>query len=166
MADSKGLTRREVIDVYTTYGALMRRRCCCVLRDSALADDAVQNVFINLIRYGGSFRDANAPLRWLYTACDRACWAVIDTRKRRKRREDAYRAPTASPATAQLEDRDDVLRVLSQLDPKVRQIAVMAFVDGYSHREIGEALGWSRQTVHTKVKEIRSMAQRLLGDQE
>ena len=163
MTKGKGLSRQEVREVYQTFGALMRRRCLLVLRDDALADDAVQNVFINLIRYGGSFRTANSPISWLYTACDRACWAIIDSRKRRTKREQSFEAPVSSPAVKQLEERNQVLRFMSELPPKLRQIAVMAYVDGFSQQEIGDALNWSRQTVHTKLKEIRAVATRLAG---
>ncbi len=56
-----------------------------------------------------------------------------------------------------------MLRFLSELPPKLRQIAVMAYVDGFSQQEIGDALNWSRQTVHTKLKGIRAVANRLAG---
>ena len=51
------------------------------------------------------------------------------------------------------------------MDDKARQIAILAFVDGFSQGQIAERLGWSRQTINKKLKQIRETATELLeGD--
>ena len=166
MTKSTGLDRREIVDIYNTYGALMRRRCRIVLRDEALADDVLQSVFVNLIRYGGSFREVDAKLRWLYTACDRACWALIDRRKRRTHREHVYIAPKPAPLTAQLEGRDEVMRVLASLEPELRDLAVLAYVDGLTQGQIAAKTQFSRQTINKKLKQIRDRALAFVEDEK
>ena len=78
---SSRLRSDEVSNIYERYGALMRRRCRRILRDDALADDALQEAFVNLIRYGAQFRAADAKLRWLYRIVDRCCFGQLDRRR-------------------------------------------------------------------------------------
>ena len=164
MAKKSALTRAEVNDIYTTYGALMRRRCRIILRDDALGDDAFQDAFINLIRYGAGFREATAKLRWLYTLCDRCCFSVIDRRKRGRAREEKFDRPIQPTDDERHVHRGQVMAILDGLDSKGRQIALLAFVDGLSQGEIGDVLGWSRQTINKKLKEIKSHARLVLED--
>lgn len=163
------LSEKEVAAIYRGYGDLMLRRCRVVLRDDALADDAFQDAFVNLIKYGAAFREAKSPLRWLYTLCDRACFQQL--RKRRSQQERVAEAarepkPTATHISARLEHRDAVLKLLATLGDKERQVAVLAYVDGLSQAEIGQELGWSRQTINKKLRQIREMAVALLRSRE
>jgi len=163
MSGSGNLSRREIADIYNTYGAMMRRRCRIVLKDDALGDDAFQDAFVNLIKYGKNFREAEAKLRWLYRLCDRCCFALIEKRKKGKAREDAYIDPVPSAPGGRIEDRDAVLKILGGLDDKAKTIAVLAYVDGLSQGEIGKTLGWSRQTINKKLRQVREAAGELLG---
>jgi RNA polymerase sigma-70 factor (ECF subfamily) len=160
---SEPLSRRELADIYNTYGSMMRRRCRIVLKDDALGDDAFQDAFVNLIKYGANFRQAEAKLRWLYRLCDRCCFAVIEKRKRGKIREQAYVDPVPTAPAARIEDRDAVIKILGALDDKARTIAVLAYVDGLSQAEIGSTLGWSRQTINKKLRQVREAAGRVMG---
>ena len=161
MSTTKGLSRREVADIYQTYGSLMRRRCFFVIKSESLADDVLQTVFVNLIRYGASFREANSKLAFLYTSCDRACWALVDKRKRRDVREEAYIHPKPAPAVERIAHRDLVLKVLDRLGPDLRELAMLLYVDGVSQGEAGDRLGVSRQTINKRVKEMTQIAQQL-----
>ncbi len=163
MSGSGPLSRREIADIYNTYGAMMRRRCRIILKDDALGDDAFQNAFVNLIKYGKNFREADAKLRWLYRLCDRCCFALIEKRKKGKAREQAYIDPVPSALGGRIEDRDAVLKILGSLDEKAKTIAVLAYVDDLSQGEIGQTLGWSRQTINKKLRQVREAAGRLLG---
>ena len=166
MNELKGLSRREIADIYQTYGALMRRRCLFVIKSDSLAEDVLQTVFVNLIRYGGGFRKATSKLAFLYTTCDRACWALIDKRKRRDVREHAYISPKPAPAAEQIANRDLVLKVLDCLEPDHRQLAMLLYVDGVSQGKAGEKLGVSRQTINKRVKEITQLAQQFSEETE
>ena len=164
------LAASEVAAIYGTYGDLMQRRCRVILRDDALADDALQEAFVNLIRYGAAFRDVQAKLRWLYRLCDRSCFAQLRKRKRQRELADESRAarpePIHSHPTHRVEHRDQVLKVLGALGERERQVAVLAWVDGLSQGEIGRQLGWSRQTVNKKLARIRKVATEITGEHQ
>ena len=164
VTESKGLSRGEIVEIYQTYGALMRRRCLYVIKSEALADDVLQTVFVNLIRYGASFRGAQSKLAFLYTTCDRACWALLDKRKRRDVREQTYVQPKPAPAAELIANRDLVLKVLQLLTADLRELALLLYVDGLSQGEAGRRLGLSRQTINKRVKAINDTAQQLAQD--
>ncbi len=157
------LTREEVADAHRRFGALMLRRCRLVLRDDALAEDAFQDAFIKLIRHGRAFRTAEKKLQWLIRLCTNCCFDLLARRKKSREREQLDPDPVRPHPIVDVELRDAAMRVLDELDDDERTIAVLAFVDGLSKREIGERLGWSRQTVYVKLRAIRDKAQRRLG---
>ncbi len=160
---SPPLRQEEVAELYTRYGALMKRRCLSLLRNEALADDAFQDAFINLIRYGAEYRQVENKLSWLYRVCDRACFRILDKQKRHQGPSLDSVPPTAAPAVP-LEQRGEVLSLLQELSQQDRHIAVMAYVEGCSQGEIAHALGLSRQTINKRLKTIRQQAQERLGD--
>ncbi len=161
----RGLSNSEVAEVYRRYGHLMLRRCRVVLRNVALAHDALQDAFIKIIRYGAELQNVDAKLRWLYRVADRCCFDVLS---RRERLEEDFKpvVDTGLPHPAvRLEVRDSVMSFLDRLEDRERTVAVLHFVDGCKQGEIAEEMGWSRQTVNKKLQAIRQMAELLLrGD--
>ena len=136
----------------------MQRRCRRILRDDALADDALQEAFVNLIRYGAQFRAAESKLRWLYRLSDRCCFGQLNRRRTLAEREGGQ-LPDVPGQPPAFEARDRVMRILSGLDEMERRLAVLAYVDEFSQGEIGKETGWSRQTINKKLKAIRAKAQ-------
>lgn len=135
----------------------MRRRCQTLLRSASAADDALQEAFINLIRYGGEYRNAEAKLPWLYRVCDRVCFAHLH-RQKRYVVTDGGEPPESSAPTVPHEARSEVLSLLYALPPRDRELAVMAYVEGRSQGEIGQLTGWSRQTINKRLRAIRERA--------
>jgi RNA polymerase sigma factor (sigma-70 family) len=153
------LTPQEASFLYDRYGFFLLRRCRTILREPSAADDAFQQVFEKLLRSGGGVRHADQPLRWLYRVVDRCCFDIL--RKRRRRLEsqvDVEKAAEMTHAAIDIELRDAVIDMLSAMDEKERQIAVLLFVDGMSQGEIAEELGVSRVTVNKRVQALRARA--------
>lgn len=160
-SQSGQLTNLEVGELYRRYGHLVLRRCRIVLRDDGLADDALQEVFVKVMRYGVSIRDAESPLRWLYRASDRVCFDALGKRKRRSEVSDGALAEPAGPhPDGRAEARDTVMNFLRQLNNKHRAVAVLAYVDGLDQGSIATELGTSRQSVNKVIKKIRERAER------
>ena len=57
-----GLNNAEVADVYRQYGHLLLRRCRLITRDDALAEDALQEAFVRVMRYGRGLHEARSKL--------------------------------------------------------------------------------------------------------
>jgi RNA polymerase sigma-70 factor (ECF subfamily) len=150
----------EVTAAYRQYGPQVLRRCRRILRQQHAAEDAAQEVFLKLWRYGESFREADHKLGWLYRVADRCCFNEL--RRRRSQPElpvessDHASAPRCLP-----EDRDVVLRFLDRFEDRVQRVAVLYYVDEMTHDEIAALTGWSRQTIHKKLLLVRERAQAL-----
>lgn len=166
MAASAGTVESSVaagsaadLDVlYRRYGYLLRRRCRVLLRDHALADDALHEAFVNVMRHRERFAAADEPLRFLYRTVDNACFDQL--RKRKRRREDAVSAdaPEAAHPGIDVELRNVIVEMLAELDDDERTIAVCAFVDGMSQGDIADEIGLSRVTINKKIRSIRERA--------
>jgi RNA polymerase sigma factor (sigma-70 family) len=156
------LTNQEVAEVYRDYGHLLLRRCRLLLRDPGLAEDALQEAFIKVMRYGAELRRVEARLRWLYRVVDRCCFDLMKRRGRLAEVDAPVELIGPHPAI-QLELRDAALRLLHRLGDRDRTLAVMAFVDGMSQEAIAGETGWSRQTVNKRLQAIRKRADRLTG---
>jgi RNA polymerase sigma-70 factor (ECF subfamily) len=157
-----GLESGEVVDLYRRYGAFLRRRARLVTRDPALADDALQEACINLLRAGAGVREARRPLAWLYRVVDRAS---LDQLRRGKRLRSAAAfedldALAPAPPGVDHDVRLRVLDLLGELGQEEAEIALMAFVDGMTQGEIAAELGYSRVTINKRVQALR---QRALG---
>jgi RNA polymerase sigma-70 factor (ECF subfamily) len=151
----RSLGPEEVSALYAKYGFFVRRRCGAILRDDALADDALQEVFVKVMRGGAGIREAGEPLRWLYRVVDRCCYDALRKRRRSRETPSSDEAAGAHPGAA-IESRDAVLSLLGTLDEKAMRIALLHFLDGLSQGEIAEELGVSRVTVNKKIQAIRA----------
>ena len=151
----------KVKDAYNRKGALVLRRCRLILRDDAAAEDAFQEVFIRLMRYGDKLTADDIPLSWLYRTAERCCF----DRMKKGRREVGFEpevlndlvqvpGPETSVETIEL-----VFKYLHTLDDKLKQIAVLYYLDGLSQEEIAIEVGWSRRTVGKKLKQLTKHAE-------
>jgi RNA polymerase sigma-70 factor (ECF subfamily) len=162
---SAALRTEEVSALYAKYGFFLLRRCRTILRDAALADDALQEAFVKVMRGGAAIREADEPLRWLYRVVDRACFDALRKRRRSVESPSDDEGETAHPSVA-IEARDAVLRLVGTLDEDEMRIAIHLVVDGMSQGEIAEEVGVSRVTVNKKVQAIRARAEVWLGRAE
>jgi RNA polymerase sigma factor (sigma-70 family) len=161
--DGGPLRQDEVAALYEKYGFLLLRRCRTILRDERLAEDTLHEAFVKIMRNGAAVRDADEPLRWLYRVVDRTAFDAI--RKRRRSIEDTKDDEVGESAhpSIDIEVRDAVLQLLSELNDEEKEIAMFLFVDGMSQGEIAEEVGVSRVTVNKKVQAIRARADEWLG---
>ncbi|HEU4533448.1 MAG TPA: sigma-70 family RNA polymerase sigma factor [Polyangiaceae bacterium] len=151
-------SQREIAALYERYGFLLRRRCLLLLRDEALADDALQDAFVRLLRSDEGAGLGDRPLRLLYRVVDTTCFDHLRRRRVRRVEEPSPDDPVGSHPDVPLEIRDAALRLLDSLADPDRRIAVLAFVDGLTQGEIAEEVGLSRVTVNKRVESLRARA--------
>lgn len=156
------LARQDVASLYQRYGFQVERRCKRILSDPTEAEDAVQDVFIRLIRHGGAFRGDAEWMTWLYRVATNVCLNYLRSRKRRitalqcfgeERRSDAFTPPKTS------DRRDVVVGAIRRTDRKTQQIVIHYFFDEMTQGEIAELIGISRVSVNRKLQRFRRLAQ-------
>jgi RNA polymerase sigma-70 factor, ECF subfamily len=152
------MTNDDLASLYVRYGVFLRKRCLLLVRDPALAEDALQDAFVKVLRSDEQLAQIEEPLRWLYRIVHRTCLDAL--RRRRIRVADEFEESKAphSPNAA-VEERDWAVRFLHTLDRESQEIAIYAFVEGMSQSEIAEELGYSRVTVNKRVMSLKAQAQ-------
>ena len=125
----------------TAYGLAYR-----VLRDEALAEDAVQEAFLGLWRSAGSFIPERAKAStWILTLVHRRAVDLV-RREQRRRTEPIEGAPEPAVGSAEEAawlrlDRERVQGALAQLPDQQREAIELAYYGGYTQSELAERLG-------------------------
>ena len=133
------MTHQEVADAYRQYGHLGLRRCNRILRDDHAAEDVLQEVFVRLWRYGDAFRAAESKLLWLYRVADRCCFDHLARRGSRAELplDSAGDHPLPGSGHGQaLEDRDVLIHFLDRFDDRMKQVAILHYLDKMTQKEI------------------------------
>ena len=135
----------QLQSLYERYGYLVHRRCTVLLKNRADADDALQEVFARVHRYGRDGNEQN-DLGWLYRIAANCCFDLLE--KKRRESPSAPEQLERSQGTPSDGDRRAVLgAVLAQFDEKTREIGLAHFLGGYTQEEVAERTGFSRKTV-------------------
>ena len=142
--------------LYDRYGRIAYGLALRVLRDPALAQDAVQDAFLAAWRTAAGFDPARGNARtWLLTLVHRRAVDLV-RREERRRGDPLDDAPLASgDATDEAaEVRDERRRVqgaLAQLTRDQREALELAYYGGLSQSELAERLGVPIGTVKSRM---------------
>ena len=112
-----------------------------------LAKDAVQDVFVQLIRLQHPPREIKA---WLFAATRNRCISLLRSRQRRRRRETTVvheRATWFKSQTEDLLDAQTITQKLQALDKAQREVIVMRIWGELTLQQIADIVGCSIKTV-------------------
>jgi RNA polymerase sigma factor (sigma-70 family) len=168
------LTDRELLERFTVrhdeaafaallerHGAMVLAVCRRVLRHEQDAEDAFQAAFLVLARKAGSIREGSVG-GWLYQVAYHVALRAREEAARRRHHERQVRAmsPAEPPADP---DRLDLRPLLDaevgRLPAKYRAPVVLCYLEGRSHGEAAEQLGWPVGTVKGRLARARSLLQ-------
>ena len=150
----------DVEKYYRTYGPMVLRRCRFLLREEDAALDAMQEVFVRLIKNKDRLKDTY-PSSLLYRMATNVCLNIIRTQKRKPESplEDVL---TAISVIDRFEERYDAKHLLEKIfrmeQPLTREIAVMHYIDRLTLEETAEAAGMSVSGVRKRLRSLRKRA--------
>ncbi len=150
-------------------------------RDSAAAEDLVQETFLNAFRSFDRFEIGTNCKAWLFRICKNS---FIDGYREQKRRPVHQAVETAEPGAF---DRprdirafeklgidqeelfldlfgDEVNKFLAELPPDFRQAMLLCDLEGLAYEEIAEVLGIPIGTVRSRISRARSFLRERLED--
>lgn len=142
---------------------MVLRRCHQLLKDEDLALDAMQDVFVKVLRRKNSLTD-NYPSSLLYTIATNHCLNVI--RKEKKISNDNEILERIISAEI-VEDRAVNRMFLDQLfndqKPSTRTIAILHYMDGLTLEETAEMSRMSVSGVRKRLRKLREAGLSLEG---
>ena len=156
MDDVKGPDTPECFEqIVSEYQTQLRRLCCVLLKDVHLAEDAVQETFLKAYRSMEQFRKESSEHTWLTRIAVNTCKSMY--RSGWFRHVDRSITPDmmiGRPAPVDSED-DELTAEIMNLPVKLREVALLCWLQGMTYDEAAETLGISRQAVGSRLNRAR-----------
>jgi RNA polymerase sigma-70 factor (ECF subfamily) len=147
--------KADVESVYRSHGDLVLRRARQILADESDAREALQEIFVSLVSDPKQLEGKRSLTAWLYTATTHHCLNVLRNRRTRLRLVSEHVAPIAvSSVNGTGEARAQVRQALARLSDELAQAAIYYYLDGMTHEEIAELLGYSRRHIGNLLQQI------------
>ena len=141
--------------LFDRYSKVVYSVALRVLRDTASAEDVLQEIFMQVWRSPGSFLETKGSLGgWLAVVARNRS---IDTLRRRRPTDPVEEIALASPFNlAEEAERNNMMErarsVILKLPVEQRKTLEMAFFDGLTHTEIAAMTGDPLGTVKTRIR--------------
>jgi RNA polymerase sigma-70 factor, ECF subfamily len=143
-------------ELYDRYGRVAYNLAYRILRDSALAEDAVQEAFLTVWRTAARFLpERSKASTWILTLAHRR---AVDLVRREERRRAEPLDETLEPAGEETDEsawlrleRERVQTALRQLSDQQREALELAYYGGFTQSELAERLGLPLGTIKSRM---------------
>ncbi len=152
------------------YAGTLYRVAYSVLRNSADAEDAVQETYLRVLRHRDTLNEIRDPRVWLV----RIVWNVVLDRKRRSKTRpetddiaDLARLLPAAGLSAEervssAQHHERVLRAVEKLPAKEQRVLILSAFEELSSVEIAHVLGTTESTIRSRLFRARKLLAGLL----
>jgi RNA polymerase sigma-70 factor (ECF subfamily) len=152
-----GSDEQALAELYDRFGRVAYGLALRILRDEALAQDAMQDAFLDVWRSADRFLAERAKAStWILTLVHRR--AVDLVRREDRRRAEPLESVPEAAATAALEDeaelgfrRKVVREALLRLAPEQREALELGYYGGLTQSELAERLGQPLGTIKSRM---------------
>lgn len=128
------MDHRQVKIWYEQYKTGLFRFALSILKDTAAAEDILQEVFLRLLT-GRHAPEPGKEQAYLYRAARNLCY---DELRRQKRHQSGIQSTAEMESYAYID-------LISPLPQKEQEIVTLKIVGGLTHREIGSIMGIGEQ---------------------
>jgi RNA polymerase sigma factor (sigma-70 family) len=143
-------------ELYDRYGRVAYGLALRIVRDRALAEDAVQEAFLAVWRSAGSFlAEQGKPSTWILTLVHRR---AVDLVRREERRRAEPLEDVAQPSGEATDEeawlraqRQVVQEALRKLPHDQREAIELAYYGGFTQSELAERLGQPLGTIKSRM---------------
>lgn len=127
------------------------------------AEDALQDVWLDVVRQLPRLADPQALVAWLYRiARDRAFGKLRRTRRAEPLDEANLPAEAADEEEFSAEDAARIHAALGQLPPEQREVLVLRFLEDMSYEQIAGVVGCQLGTVRSRIHYGKQALRRIL----
>ncbi len=121
-----------------------------ILSDHNLAEDAVQETFLRVIRKRHQYKPGSPFSSWFYAIVRNVCTDMLRKRAREKKR--ISEAVLEREPVNQQGDMSKISELLSVLSRDDRDVLVLRIVHGLGFRDVGAALGISEEAAKKRAQ--------------
>ena len=146
------MDKKEYEQLATLYLDSVYRVALSGCRNSADAEDVVQNTFIKLWERQEPFEDGDHTRKWLIRVAVNECHSLWRTPW--MKRTDYLEEMTAEPAGS-MPERSELYYAVLELPVKYRQVVYLYYYEDYSVKEIAELVKLSEATVQIRLFRAR-----------
>jgi RNA polymerase sigma factor (sigma-70 family) len=157
-------------ELYDRYGRPAYGLALRILRDDALAEDAVQEAFLALWRTASRFvPERGKASTWILTLVHRRAVDLV-RREERRRADTLEQAPERDAGRAVDEEawlrlqRERVQEALAMLSDQQREAIELAYYGGFTQSELADRLGQPLGTIKSRMFTGLARLRELLGD--
>jgi RNA polymerase sigma factor (sigma-70 family) len=162
---------QALAELYDRFGRVAYGLALRIVRDAALAEDAVQDGFLAAWRAAGRFNAERAKAStWLLTLVHRR--AVDLVRREERRRAEPLPETAAGPVEPSADDvawlqfeRERVQRALRALPDPQREALELAYYGGFTQSELADRLGQPLGTIKSRMFAGLSRLRELLSEE-
>jgi RNA polymerase sigma-70 factor (ECF subfamily) len=157
-------------ELYDRYGRPAYGLALRIVRDEALAEDAVQEGFLALWRTASRFvPERGKASTWILTLVHRRAVDVV--RREERRRTDTLEGAAEPASTTEIDEeawlrlqRERVQDALRKLPDQQREAIELAYYGGFTQSELAERLGQPLGTIKSRMFMGLARLRELLGD--
>jgi len=154
-------TDKELAELYQRHADLVYRLCYIYLKNPVDAEDAVQSVFVKLIKAQMTFNDHEHEKAWLMVTARNCCKDMLK-HWWKSRRVALETLPEVSSWEGN-EPPGKVLARLLSLPEKYKTVLYLYYFEDYSVTEISVLLGQKESTIQTQLARGRKRLKIDLG---
>ena len=163
VGNEPSMDRGTIEQLYIRFAPMVLGRARALLRNEQAAQDALQEVFVRVLRAGDRFRAEASPATWLYRITTNYCLNRLRDELRRTELWSQHGSAPQPSGEHGSAIRIQISQILARVRPELQEIALYAIVDELSHEEIAEVLGVSRRTIGNRLEEFRAEVAHILG---
>lgn len=151
-----GKHTEALAQLYERYRERLLRYCSRLLKDTQLAEDAVQNVFMKLHAERDSIRNAQSLQSWIFTVARNEAFEELRRRKGEKVDEEIVWEGDLPDEELSKKNRHEVIEtVLSALYPTFREVIILREYEQLSYEEIAQVTDTTMSSVKSRLFKAR-----------
>ena len=137
------------------YEKDLLRLCCVYLKDTAMAEDAVQETFVKAYRNLKNFRGESSEKTWLIRIAVNVCKDMLSTAWFRNLGRMVNLDDVKIPQ--EMEVKSEVVDEIMRLPKKLREVVLLYYYEDMNQSEVADVLGVSIATVHRRLEKAREV---------
>ena len=154
--------RRAQKAIYDLLSAKMFAVCLRYMGEREAAEDILQDGFVTLFSKLDSYSGEGSFEGWARKIFVNTALMSLRKKDALRNSEDvdaAWNVTSDDPSAIQRIGYNDLIRMISSLPPGFRTVFNMYIIEGYSHKEIAEALDISETTSRSQLQRARMLLQ-------